>query len=42
MHVRVTKGRGSKKAVVYFVACACALNTTLFSVFARPCKIKNE
>ena len=37
MHVRVMKGRGSKKAVVYFVAYACALN-----VFARPCKIKKE
>ena len=27
--VRVTKGRGSKKTVVYFVAYACALNRTL-------------
>ena len=39
MHVRVTKGRGSKKAVVYFVAYfvayACALNRTL--IF-RICK----
>ena len=26
---RVTKGRGSKNTVVYFVAYACALNRTL-------------
>ena len=35
VYVRVTKGHGSKKAVVYFVAYACALNRTL--IF-RICK----
>ena len=39
MHVRVTKGRGSKKAVVYFVAYACALNRTL--IF-RICKAESR
>ena len=36
---RVTKGRGSKKAVVYFVAYACALNRTL--IF-RICKAESR
>ena len=37
--VRVTKGRGSKKTVVYFVAYACALNRTL--IF-RICKAESR
>ena len=36
---RVTKRRGSKKTVVYFVACACALNRTL--IF-RICKAESR
>ena len=39
MHVRVTKGHGSKKAVVYFVAYVCALNRTLFF---RICKAESR
>ena len=41
MHVafRVTKGRGSKKTVVYFVAYACALNRTF--IF-RICKAESR
>ena len=37
--VRVTKGCGSKKTVVYFVAYACALNRTL--IF-RICKAESR
>ena len=37
--VRVTKGRGSKKTVVYFIAYACALNRTL--IF-RICKAESR
>ena len=37
--VRVTKGRGSKNTVVYFVAYACALNRTL--IF-RICKTESR
>ena len=37
--VRVTKGRGSKKTVVYVVAYACALNRTL--IF-RICKAESR
>ena len=37
--VHVTKGRGSKKTVIYFVAYACALNRTL--IF-RICKAESR
>ena len=37
--VRVTKGRWSKKTVVYFVAFACALNRTLI---LRICKAESR
>ena len=37
--IRVTKGHGSKKTVVYFVAYACVLNRTL--IF-RICKAESR
>ena len=40
--VRVTKGRGSKKTVVYFVAYACALNRTLIFHICKAESRKSE
>ena len=40
--VRVTKGRGSKKTVVYLVAYACALNRTLIFHICKAESRKSE